>query len=82
MRTGRSNWKVLLFTVLGIFLGNVAGQALGPVAPVMAEGAHLAAGPAELNFLGFLSFTLGFAFKINFTGALVGILTAVLGFRI
>ncbi len=82
MRRGRSNWKVGLLVILGLFAGNVAGQALAPLVPVLAQGADLTAGPAHFNLLEFLSLTLGFSFKLNLTGALAGIAAAIVGYRL
>lgn len=79
---GRSKWLVGLLMLLGLFAGNVVGQALETLVPVLAIGARASFGPTELNVLGLLSITVGLSLYVNLLGALGGILAAVAGGRL
>ncbi len=81
-RQGRSRWIVGLLMFLGLFAGNVIGQALEPLAPVLAAGARLSAGPGTLDVLSLLELTAGFSLHVNLTGAIGAILAMIAGRRL
>jgi len=79
---GRSRWLVVLLMLLGLFAGNVVGQALETLVPAMAIGAKASFGPTELSILGLLKITAGLSLYVNLMGALGGILAAVAASRL
>ncbi len=81
-RQGRSRWTIGLLMFLGLFAGNVIGQALEPLAPILGTGARLSAGPGSLNILDLLELTAGFSMHLNLTGAIGGILATIAGSRL
>ena len=63
----------------GSIIGNIIGDALSGVIPVLQLSESISFGPATLD-LSFFDFTLGFSFNINLAGV-IGIIAVILIFR-
>jgi hypothetical protein len=63
----------------GSIIGNIIGDALSGVVPVLKLSESISFGPATLD-LSFFVFTLGFSFSINLAGV-IGIIVVILIFR-
>lgn len=67
---------MLLFAVVGAFIGNRAGEALQPFVPALATFGSFTIEPGHLSLLD-VGLTLGVSLRMNLVGAL-GILAGVL----
>jgi|LGOV01.1.fsa_nt_gb hypothetical protein len=76
----RHNIILWIFIIAaGSIIGNIIGDALSGVLPILKLSESLSFGPAVLD-LSFFNFTLGFSFNINLAGV-IGIIAVILIFR-
>lgn len=69
-------WLMLLFAVVGAFIGNRVGEALQPSVPALAKFGSFSVEPGRFSLLDVV-LTLGVSLRMNLAGAL-GALAGVL----
>ncbi len=81
MRKGKSMWVLLLFLVIGSFLGSLLGQALGPLLPFLTLSSKAyGINPPFVLSLDMFTLTFGFTFRLTVAGVL-GLFIALLIYR-
>ncbi|MBN2286024.1 MAG: DUF4321 domain-containing protein [Tissierellales bacterium] len=79
MKRGKSTIIWIFIISAGSIIGNIIGEALSGLLPILKISQHLGFGPAVLD-LNFFNVTFGFGFDMNLAG-LIGIITVMLIFR-
>jgi len=80
-KRNRNYLLLLLFILLGAFVGNVLGELLAQYFPGLAESASLGVSPANFQLLNVAEITLGGSIHFNILGALGAFLCIVLWWR-
>lgn len=81
MKSRRNGWILLLFLVVGAFVGGLLGKVLGPYAPFLtwSSPTYGINPPLSVN-LDMLSFTLGLTLRLTVAGV-IGLILSYLAYR-
>lgn len=80
LRKGKNGWLLLLFLVIGSFVGSLLGQALGGTLPFLTISSHAyGLNPPLVLSLDLLTLTFGFSVRLTVAGV-IGLLLGLLIF--
>lgn len=77
----QSGWLLAALFIIGVFIGNLAGEALSPILPLLARSAPLGFSASTVSLLNVVELTFGLSLHVNLAGVLVGVLALLLGRR-
>lgn len=80
MKKGHNLWLLLAMVTVFAILGNLVGEALSGLAPLLGRSISAGLNPPLVVDLGFVSVTFGFAFSLNLAG-LIGLVLGAFLYR-